>query len=98
MTADELRALIERGEGETLELKAGVPPMSALVRDVVAFANTKGGRIVIGADERTGRARGVDGRALDRLAGSLERLRELTHPYTDVVLDQVRVDDQHLAV
>ena len=40
-------------ETETLEAKRQLPPSSKLAIEVVAFANTRGGRVVIGYDEKT---------------------------------------------
>ena len=39
-------------ESETLEAKRQLPSSNKLAIEIVAFANTRGGRIVIGYDER----------------------------------------------
>ena len=46
MTPDELNALIERGEGPMLEFKESLP--SSLARSLTAFANARGGIILLG--------------------------------------------------
>lgn len=46
MTPEELNALIERGEGPTLEFKESLP--SSLARSLTAFANARGGIILLG--------------------------------------------------
>ncbi len=40
-------------EGKTLEFKGNCRPLHAIVRTVVAFANTSGGSIVIGVKDKT---------------------------------------------
>ena len=49
MTSKELGALIEQGEGFHLEFKESVK--SSLAKEFVAFANAKGGRVLIGVDD-----------------------------------------------
>lgn len=48
-TEDELAYILEEGEGYTLEFKRAVN--SDLSKEMVAFANASGGRIVIGVDD-----------------------------------------------
>ena len=47
-------------EDEQLEFKRGLPSGARLAKEVVAFANCKGGRIVIGYDEKKGEIVGVE--------------------------------------
>lgn len=62
---DELRADLDAGEGETVEFKEWIPPTGdqgkyrQLLDTVVAFANSEGGRIYIGVDDR-GAIQGLD--------------------------------------
>ncbi|WP_121969722.1 RNA-binding domain-containing protein [Leptolyngbya sp. BC1307] len=42
---------IQQGEGKTLELKAQLPRHDQIAKTVVAFANTSGGKLVIGVDD-----------------------------------------------
>lgn len=51
MTGEELRQLLMEPESETLEFKRSLPQRDQLAALVAAFANTRGGRIVIGAGE-----------------------------------------------
>ncbi|MCK4416995.1 MAG: putative DNA binding domain-containing protein [Candidatus Latescibacteria bacterium] len=53
MTKEELKALIEEGEGQLVEFKAfrgGVSP-SKIAETIVAFANADGGTILLGIDD-----------------------------------------------
>ncbi len=51
MTPDDLRNLIQTGEGKYLEFKKTVPSPEKIAREIAAFANTKGGTILIGVDD-----------------------------------------------
>jgi len=52
MNADDVRQLIAQGEGNTIEVKEGVPVAADLAREMVAFANTEGGRLLLGVTDR----------------------------------------------
>ncbi|MEX2483800.1 MAG: ATP-binding protein [Brumimicrobium sp.] len=49
MKEKELRALLSQGEGLHLEFKESVN--SSLSKEIVAFANAKGGIILVGVDD-----------------------------------------------
>lgn len=51
MTEQELRALLGRGESETLELKSNVPPADQIAHILASMANTQGGILAFGVKE-----------------------------------------------
>src|SRR5690606_21702091 len=51
MTIKEIQALVSQGEGTTLEFKHKVVHPEKIVREIVAFANSKGGSLLIGVDD-----------------------------------------------
>jgi len=50
-TADELLRRIADGEGARLEFKRGLPSPDKVARTLSAFANTKGGLLLVGVDD-----------------------------------------------
>ena len=50
----DIRDLVGLGETESVEFKVGTVSPAMLARVVSAFANTSGGKILIGVDERRG--------------------------------------------
>jgi predicted HTH transcriptional regulator len=52
--------LLQRNEGKTLEFKANAQYLPNILKTVVAFANTSGGTIVIGVEDRTKAVVGVE--------------------------------------
>jgi predicted HTH transcriptional regulator len=51
MTRNELRELIARGESSTLEFKRKFTTIEKIGRELIAFANTNGGYLLIGVDD-----------------------------------------------
>lgn len=51
MTLQELTQLVSLGEGQHLEFKRKVPRPERIAKEVIAFANTKGGRLLLGVDD-----------------------------------------------
>jgi len=59
MTLQELKQLVSLGEGISLEFKRRVPREERIAKEVIALANTQGGRILIGVND-DGTITGVD--------------------------------------
>ena len=51
MTADDVRRLAALGEGRTLEFKNRVPRPERIAREIIALANTDGGKVLVGVDD-----------------------------------------------
>lgn len=68
MAKDELFS----GESKNIEYKVAVPDKSEkYMKTVVAFANTQGGRLVIGVDDKTHKIVGVDNESLFQIMDAL---------------------------
>lgn len=59
MTLQELRQLAALGEGSSLEFKRRVPRPERIAKELIALANTDGGRLLLGVDD-DGTLTGVD--------------------------------------
>lgn len=71
MRSMDLVELLKRNEGKTLEFKRDLPSAENVLRTIVAFANTAGGILLIGVENKTRHVRGVAGDPLvleERLA------------------------------
>jgi predicted HTH transcriptional regulator len=55
----DLVSLLRRPEGKTLEFKRDLSSPDGALETIVAFANTSGGTLLVGVEDRTGRVRGV---------------------------------------
>ena len=56
----DLVELLRRPEGKTLEFKRDLSSPEGVLRTIVAFANTAGGVVLVGVEDRTRRVRGVE--------------------------------------
>jgi len=51
MTREEVQRFVGNGEGQFVEFKLRVPEPARLAKEVIAFANSGGGRVFIGVDD-----------------------------------------------
>jgi predicted HTH transcriptional regulator len=51
MTIQEIKSLVRKGEGDEIEFKRKVAHPEKIVKEIVAFANTSGGYLLIGVDD-----------------------------------------------
>src|SRR4051794_30878128 len=76
--AQGLREIVRAGENDHVELKSRVRDPDVLARLISAFANTDGGLIIVGVDERDRRFTGVDVVELQAmLKAALSRLESI---------------------
>lgn len=54
MKPEDLKKLCQQPESETLEFKLRVPNIHRIASQIVAFANTNGGKLIIGVEEGKG--------------------------------------------
>jgi len=47
-----IKELVEKGESEILELKPSLSQLNEIIKTIAAFANAKGGKIVIGVSNK----------------------------------------------
>lgn len=66
-----LKELIKKGETSTVQFKANVHNEQSIAQEMVAFANSKGGTILIGVDDKTWEITGLTTDGLRRLTNLL---------------------------
>jgi ATP-dependent DNA helicase RecG len=71
MNAIELLEIISRGETSTVQFKLNVNNEQSIAQEMVAFANTKGGTILIGVDDKSWNIVGLSDDDLRRLTNLL---------------------------
>ena len=71
MNSTELKELIGKGETSTVQFKGNVNNEHGIAQEMVAFANSKGGIILIGVDDKTWEITGLTNDDLRRLANLL---------------------------
>jgi predicted HTH transcriptional regulator len=89
MTLRELKQLVTLGEGVSLEFKRRVPRDSRIAKEVIALANTQGGRILVGVDD-DGTITGLDDSSEQEFV--LRRaIRRCTSPEVEIRTERVVV-------
>ncbi len=91
-----IKTLIIRGEGERLDFKNKISSCEKIAKTLVAFANTKGGKLLVGvADD--GNIRGVKNEDEERYM--LQRAgHQYCRPAIDIHFEEVYVDDRLVLV
>jgi len=60
MNWDEILQLLGQGEGQSVEFEKGKPTADDVAREMVAFSNSDGGRIIYGIDDKNKHLIGLD--------------------------------------
>ena len=95
-TLTKLTEKIDLGEDSTIELKRELPRRTDMADEIAAFANTRGGVILIGVDD-DGTIVGLDRQALDRIEETVVQIcRDSIDPVLHIITDRLRIDDKNL--
>jgi Schlafen, AlbA_2 len=90
-TKEELRDIVAAGENQGLEFNSVIPQVGHIARHLAAFANTSGGRLLLGigppsADDSEIAIRGVDpDRAINSIISASERVEPRPQVRTEIV-------------
>ena len=95
-TRTELTEKIDLGEDSTIEFKRELPRRTDMADEIAAFANARGGVILIGVDD-DGTIVGLDRQALDRIEETVVQIcRDSIDPVLHIITDRLRIDDKNL--
>jgi len=96
---DSLTELIEKislGEDTTIEFKRALPHRNSLADEIAAFANARGGVILIGVDDNR-EIVGIDRRELDTAEKTVvEICQDSIDPVLFIFTEKLRIDDKDL--
>ena len=92
MKTDELERLVLMGEGLTLEFKTKVPRAERIAKEVLAFANTNGGRLLLGVDD-DGTIKGVRDAEEEEFALT-EALKSHCDPPVEFVTERIPISSK----
>lgn len=87
-TVPQIRELLRRGENSSVEIKTRLRDPGTLARLIAALANTAGGAIIVGADER-GSFHGVEPDVFKRM---FRRAKETVYPPAGASLEFLAVN------
>jgi Schlafen, AlbA_2 len=96
-----LEDALQSGETDTVEFKQEIKDRHTLLKDITAFANTRGGTVFIGVVDGTLDVLGVDGARPDRRdafdRGLRDSIRNSIQPSPDVGIDYPCINNRFLA-
>ena len=99
MMFDSLTELIKKihlGEDATIEFKRELPHRNSLADEIAAFANARGGVILIGVDDNA-QIVGGDRQELDRAEKAVvEICQDSIDPIVLIFTEKLRIDDKNL--
>lgn len=99
MNADEILELIANGETTKVQFKENVHNITSIAQEMVAFSNTKGGLILIGIDDSTGKIIGLSYHDIQRINNLLSTAAH-DHVKSPIFIstDTVRIGDERIIV
>jgi len=92
----DLKNLISRGESEKLEFKKSVADMKAIIRTIVAFSNSSGGKIIIGVADSGGLAGVKIGR--DTVENLTNQILQNTDPKAHPRISMEKINGKNIIV
>ena len=95
----ELLDIIQKGESSTVQFKVRVNDAYKLGTEMVAFTNTKGGKIIIGVNDKTGDLNGLSFQEIEETNQFLANAAtNNVKPPIFITTETVNVDDNNLIV
>jgi len=88
MKQEDLIKLLQQPESEELEFKVRLPNLRIIVSNLVAFANTNGGKLIIGFDER-GKIVGID---------NIEHARQIISKAANTISPPLKINVQSIEI
>ncbi|NNJ12123.1 ATP-binding protein [Chloroflexales bacterium ZM16-3] len=93
-TADQIKEILQAGESEVVEFKQSLRDRDMLATLMAAFANTRGGTIIIGVTEPTT----IVGADIVRVQRLFHEAQTVLQPAVNSEIDTIEVDGKNIAV
>ena len=99
MTADTLKDLCLCGETTRVQFKEMFTSQKEVAKEMIAFANTKGGVILFGVEDKTGVIKGLSYDEIQQTSRELgNAAQELVKPTIYIETEVVKVEGKHILV
>jgi predicted HTH transcriptional regulator len=97
MDSAELLAIIKRGESSKIQFKERLPHIDSLAHELIAFANTAGGYLLIGVNDKTGVLTGLTFSEIQQSNSQIANAAsQKIFPPICVVTETISVEDQNV--
>jgi schlafen family protein len=95
--SEQIQGLRSQGEGETIEFKAKIPDdTDKFLKTVAAFANGRGGVILIGVDDETGLIVGVTGNVAREKDRIIDMIRNVVVPEPQLRVEVCAIESKNV--
>lgn len=99
MTQEEIKDIALCGETSTVQFKQEFTGQKEVAKEMIAFANSHGGRILFGIKDKTGELVGLSYDEIQQASRELgNAANEQVKPTIYIETEVVRVDDKHVLV
>lgn len=99
MTAEELKDIALCGETTTIQFKQEFTGQKEIAKEMIAFANTRGGKIIFGIKDKTGELLGLSYADIQSISRELgNTANEQVKPTIYIDTEVVRADGKHFLV
>jgi len=97
MDSAELLKIIKRGESSTVQFKERLPNIDSLAHELIAFANTSGGYLLIGVNDKTGDLKGLSFSEIQQSNSQIvNAASQKIFPPISVITETIPVVDQNI--
>jgi len=99
MDSKELLEIINRGESSKVQFKERLPHIDSLTHELIAFANTNGGYLLIGVNDKTGELNGLSFSEIRQSNSQIvNAASQKIFPSISVITETISVGDQNIIV
>lgn len=99
MTTEELKDIALCGETTTVQFKQEFTGQKEIAKEMVAFANSRGGKILFGVEDKTGKLLGLSYEEIQTISRELgNAANEQIRPTIYIETEVVRVDDMRFLI
>jgi predicted HTH transcriptional regulator len=99
MDSDEIKTIIKQGESSKVQFKERMPHPDSLAHEIIAFANSRGGIIIFGVNDKSGELNGLSFGELQQTNQQLVNIAsQKVYPPVYLVTETVAVNDNNLLV
>ena len=99
MNEQELLQLINRGESSTVQFKERLPHPNSLANELIAFSNSRGGKIIFGVNDKTGDLHGLSFVEIQEINQQLVNIAsQKVYPPVYLITETVSVKDNHIII
>jgi predicted HTH transcriptional regulator len=99
MDSTELLTIIKRGESSKVQFKERLPHIDSLAHELIAFANTHGGFLLIGVNDKTGDINGLSFGEIQQINQQIVNVAsQKVYPPVYLITETVTVNDNQLLV